>query len=198
MAGGWTKLAGPPLERVAAIFRENEVRRINFEIAGLAIQGVELAEVGEALRIGKVKCFIGPVPGGDAHAVYHQGHNAIVLQTGFNTSKPSLRESGIIVHEGVHALNDLRKWKNTSRGQDEAAAYLAEAIYYKNNKLPEPATYGTSLVDEAFKLATLYRMETGSIKLSWKEILPFMIKIRSKYRSATDPFNITDKVLADG
>lgn len=61
-----------------------------------------------------------------------------------------------------------------------------------------PKEQSNDMINEAVRLASQYRMETGSVWLSWKEIQPLMLKVQAAYRTTSDPYDLKEKVFVDG
>ncbi|TQV72484.1 hypothetical protein [Denitrobaculum tricleocarpae] len=103
---------------------------VNFTLGPLQVTTALLADVGKAVAAGKIKVVIDPTISHDA--IYNAKSNQLQLKR--NVAAPGLLERALIVHEATHAINDMRKLGRTPNIDDEAAAYIAQALYlYRNH-----------------------------------------------------------------
>ncbi len=103
---------------------------VNFTLGPIQVTAALLADVGKAVAAGKIKVVIDPTISHDA--IYNAKSNQLQLKR--NVSAPGLLERALIVHEATHAINDMRKLGRTPNIDDEAAAYIAQALYlYRNH-----------------------------------------------------------------
>ncbi|HRD64963.1 MAG TPA: hypothetical protein PKY50_02295 [Candidatus Competibacter sp.] len=130
---------------VAAIFEDPKNSNINFSIIGISIRPSYFVEVGKAIRDGGIAIEIDPkLAQGDA--IYFFKTNKIVLKSyDFN----DLLLCALIIHEGVHAINDIKKRSKIATIDDEVAAFVAQALYVRGHGYP--ASTGLRLTDNTDK-----------------------------------------------
>lgn len=116
--------------------RTPEIARLNFAFGKLQVSpnGYQ-NDVADAISAKKIKVKPGSpaVPDG-AGAAYYAGFDTLDLRAGFSISK--LSDQAYVVHECTHALFDLQNIGDHSGYDDEAASYIAEAIYLEALKKP--------------------------------------------------------------
>ncbi len=112
------------------------VKRINFMLGSMKIDGSGFMEVFNALREGRIKVGVGNIPA-NAAASYDYTDNVFDLPRA-NYGNGAF-EKMLIVHESVHAIQDARgtyrpECPSPTRAtvtEYEAAAYVAMAFYYR-------------------------------------------------------------------
>lgn len=114
-------------EQVAAVFFGPRIDRIDFKLGPLEVSPKRLQGVGRAIRRGAIAVEVEST-GRLLSAAYSPHRDRMTLR--------SDRIGGVvmqasILHEGVHALVDLYRCTQLTVLDDEAAAYLAEAVYLK-------------------------------------------------------------------
>jgi hypothetical protein len=126
---------------VAAIFEDSKNSNIDFSILGISIRPSHFKEVGKAIREGRIAVEIDPkLVQGDA--VYFFKDNKIVLKSyDFN----DLLLCALIIHEGVHAINDIKKRSKIAIIDDEVAGFVAQALYVRGHGYP--SSTGLRLTD---------------------------------------------------
>jgi hypothetical protein len=113
--------------RAAAIFEGPQIARIHFRLGRLEVSPQRLRGVGKAMK----KDDIHVVPGKTGKllsAAYSPHSNTLTVS---DEKLASIASRAAVLHEGVHALVDMYKCKEVTVLNDEAAAYLAEAIYLR-------------------------------------------------------------------
>jgi hypothetical protein len=142
-------------DTVAAIFEGPRVARIHFRLGRLEISPQRLRGVGKAIKKGdiKVEVHTGKLLG----AAYDPHDDTLMVP---DDKLASVVSQAGVLHEGVHALVDMYKCKEVTVLNDEAAAYLAEAIYLRaahswvNGGAAEMAIYNAA--DQIAKAHNLY------------------------------------------
>jgi hypothetical protein len=113
--------------------------KINFQVASTAITHEAFKKVAAHIRAGKITVIYSPAA---KHNEYLLVENQIILQT---TDTTSHNARGLIVHEAVHAIHDVAGCIGLIKYKDEAAAYLAQALYlYDNGYTSDSFTLGTN------------------------------------------------------
>jgi hypothetical protein len=124
--------------RLFAVLQSPEVDRINFTLGSIKVDGPGLREVVVSLMLGAVHIAIKAMRAGAA-AEYDTDGNTFLFPNGAFGAKDS--DNAVLVHESVHAMQDIDFGYDFSRGdyftlesENEAAAYVAGALYdiYKN------------------------------------------------------------------
>jgi hypothetical protein len=150
---------------VTRVLTHEAIMSVNFELNGLVVTGVRYQAVVRAIAGGKITCEVGVaqdpnLPAGSfAECLYDQKPSPRQLRfPNEQYGSSSGREKFNIVHEATHALFDCY-YGNAAGKQilaidDEAAAWLAEALYSRIS----PFMWGGPIIqgdplDEALKLA---------------------------------------------
>jgi hypothetical protein len=163
---------------VVKTLREAEVRSINFQYAGTTINGssvefvvtgMRYSVVADAVEKGRITCNLlrssrsDDLPQGNiavAQYVPSAGDKEGYSPDQFLFRRESFgeflgAEKATIVHEATHAIHDVYLAKNCLAIEDEATAWLAQALYMRFT--PRPVGGGAMLIggplDEALKLA---------------------------------------------
>jgi hypothetical protein len=111
-------------DQVAAILENvGDNAAINFSLGVIRVTPLDLAKVGRAIRDGKVHVTVGD-PG--SMGFYDGDLNTITLPS-LDTAS-SLENRGGVIHEGVHAVNDMNSLTVLDL-DDEASAYIAQGVY---------------------------------------------------------------------
>lgn len=168
---------------VMGVLSRPEVKKIDFTLGGVKIDKTVLGSVAGKLRSKDIDVdYVAAL--GTKIAKYKIGENKYVLGT---KSGLSADMEALIVHESVHAANDLSS-KSLKVSTDEAAAYVAQALYfyYRNEKVlanGAKPTFTDSLLREAWNAATLARSKKTKT-LSDKDIQKLVGEISRdpKYR----------------
>lgn len=90
--------------------------------------------VANAIRDGDIIVRTEGVRGHDAGAAYDFHYDSLELPSGFTLT--SSRNKAFIVHECTHAILDIRNFGRFSNYENEAVAYLAEAIFLVASSQP--------------------------------------------------------------
>lgn len=106
--------------------------KVDFKVAGLAVTGMTLRQVGADMDMNKIETYVDPDLS-DQGATDTGGAPSSPIRVMFNTSNIApfdIRAQALVIHEGVHA--SLRRMKIASVGNlEEAAAYLAQALFFE-------------------------------------------------------------------
>ena len=164
---------------VASIFEDSKNSNINFSIIGISIRPSHFVEVGKAVREGRITLEIDPkLAQGDA--VYFFKDNKMVLKSyDFN----DLLLCALIVHEGVHAINDIKKRSKIATIDDEVAAFVAQALYIRGHGYPVSTglrlTDKDSKKDAIFQKAFLIADLISARKSFWREWIDLRAAIKA-------------------
>lgn len=90
--------------------------------------------VANAIRDGNIIVRTEGVRGPEAGAAYDFNYDSLELPSGFTLT--SSRNKAFIVHECTHAILDIRNFGMFSNYENEAIAYLAEAIFLVASSQP--------------------------------------------------------------
>jgi hypothetical protein len=113
--------------KVAAIFEGPRVARIHFRLGRLEVSPQRLRGVGKAIKKGDIKVEVSKT-GKLLSAAYHPHSDTLTVP---DDKLATVTSQAGVLHEGIHALVDMYKCKEVTVLNDEAAAYLAEAIYLR-------------------------------------------------------------------
>jgi hypothetical protein len=155
-------------DQVVQVLRGGEAGKINFTIGAVKITGGDFGKVADEIELGCVKVHHDQrgefVPAGSARYIsngktstvpgskaYLPGDSMIL---GFGSLR-TLDDKSLIVHEAVHAINDL--FMVTMRGiDDEVAGYVAQALYYRRAGFTGVPIADDALIQDVYKAAFAY------------------------------------------
>lgn len=108
---------------------------IDFRLKTIEIKPGYFKLVADAIRKGKVKVIVdSSLDGGTFY--YDSGEDAFYLDDPGAVTR--ITAKALIVHEGVHAVNDMYGRSTIDAIDDEFAAYLAQAMYMIENAAASP------------------------------------------------------------
>jgi hypothetical protein len=130
------------VKTVTEILKHTGLFRMAFKVGNLEVTGSKLADVGEAIKGGRIRCLTKDefasqgndelAAGMTVAARYEIKNNAMLFESENYGEK--LGEDRTIVHEAVHAMFDMQagpRGKQNLAVDDEAAAVLAEAFFIR-------------------------------------------------------------------
>lgn len=121
---------------VIAVLGTDPALRIDFTAGTIQVNRVGLARVRDALMAGRIDVVIGNTGGGEAG--YRRDTNTFHLpRAGYGWTAD---EMSTLVHESVHALGDIEAAFWRTYVESEAAAYVAETLFYRyatNHTIPQ-------------------------------------------------------------
>lgn len=180
--------------KVLRILNESAVRKIDFGLGGLRINGDHFAEL--RLAIGQGRAHVIHYPGHRYPAEYFADRDVMVLQSDamgerYERTHPSMYERSFVVHEAAHAVMDMIRAKPTRQLAGEAAAYLAQALYlyeemgrdsYKH--WIDEGSFPVDIHRACFALIERRHLDRGGVTLSDADYKPIMraIKANKAYR----------------
>lgn len=200
-------------EKLAAILNEPAVLRINFAMRGLKnpVAGSDLKKVAEKFGKRQIKPMVSAelrndITGPDAR--YDSDKDELHLKTGRTRDFASPTSKGLIVHEAIHALQDLNEEVGTTRLTAEAAAFLGQTIYRiviggpsgledMQKKIHQmTAIDGGEIFRECLRLVEDFEMLDRRVSLEARhyEALRHIIKQHKIYSK----YGFDEKITADG
>ena len=141
-------------------------RRIDFTLGSIRIDGVGLAHVAGMLGSGAISLRIDTER--SEITSYNTGGNYFTVPVTLRGR--STYERTQIVHEGCHALHDIygggnkdpqRGSRQTTRTENEAAAYVAGCLYYLYENGPRRTD--TGILQQAFIIAASIFNRKGAV-----------------------------------
>jgi hypothetical protein len=178
-------------DQVVRILNERAVGKIDFHLQSLQICGRGLREVGGRIRRGDIEVY--HYAKLKAPARYFPKRDAIVVRT----VGDDIASKGMIVHEAIHALLDLKKAVDTTALSDEVAAYIAQVIYLLHSGETEKDFSDSDRVfKETLKLVQKFNLTKGKVWLKW----PHYQHLRTVVNQDPLYHKLTDRQLmvADG
>ncbi|MDH6592780.1 hypothetical protein M2165_002669 [Variovorax sp. TBS-050B] len=119
---------------VSFLKRDLNVARLNFAVRSLRVYpSAYQIDVADAIASGAFK--LGNAVSSGAGASYNMDTDIINLRDGFSISNAS--DQAFLVHECTHAHLDIQTTGKHSGHENEAAAYLAEAMYLEAAGQPQ-------------------------------------------------------------
>jgi hypothetical protein len=116
-------------QKAIAVMQSREAKNINFTVFGFALKGTDFGVIASEIDAASPNRFVVHQPnlGTGVGAQYDNTTNT--LEMGLDPSN-SRTWKGAVIHESVHAIADKRK-STLPDVQEEAIAYIAEAIYFR-------------------------------------------------------------------
>jgi hypothetical protein len=121
------------LQQLTTVLRDSHAGQVAFWFREFHVTGGGLREVADHLDCGKIGALYDPGMGTGVRGVYQadnqgtNGSNRFVMP---KLAATGWKDRSYIVHEGIHALQDVRKIPATT-AVSEAAAYIGQAMYYR-------------------------------------------------------------------
>jgi len=107
------------LEKIERVLKSKECSAVRFQLENIRIQTYMYSFIVQPIRAGRINVRVGSGSGYDDTVTPH----TII----YPSDNP---EGRTIVHEATHAVIDTtHKGQKLSKGSNEAAAYIAEAVY---------------------------------------------------------------------
>lgn len=112
---------------IVRILCDKNCKAMNFHIAGLHVNGQGLEQV--AGRIVRGDIAICPRANMKTPARYRFARDEIHVSNDLSQKLGKTTVKAVIVHEGVHALSDLKRMTAMTGIESESAGFLAQAFY---------------------------------------------------------------------
>ncbi len=135
-------------DEVLDVLTSDATRRINFAFTSIRGQTVSVdsttfQRVVDAIRADRIVVFEETVPGtGGTYYAYPDPE--IDGMSGFLSARPTRNrrgERGNMVHEAVHASFDLMYTRNLPQLENQAAAFLAQFLFYRHAGLDQRGAF---------------------------------------------------------
>jgi len=169
------------------------LQKIDFFLDSMHVRGAAYQKIFDLIRDEQILVKVGKNPD---RATYYPKTDTIETQEA--SSPPDLFNRSVLVHECTHAIKDMEHVTITSLG-NEAAAYLAQAVYLLlSNAQPQiPAGYGQ--VELAIKLAKQFGLDTSpgtGIRLKYDDIIELVRRLNksSAYHQEQSRLSIADGI----
>lgn len=105
------------------VLSEPGVAAMAFKVGRFELVAGDLTDVAQAIRSGRIRVVHRPSAGHMAY--YNSWTNTMIVSW---DTLPAFGSRALIVHESVHAVEDLRRMRQTM-AESEAFAYVAQALY---------------------------------------------------------------------
>lgn len=121
------------LQQVTGVLRDPHAGKVAFWFKEFYITGGGLREVADLVDCGRIGVLYDPAMGAGVRGMYQpdnqgtNGRNRFVMP---KLAATGWKDRSYLVHEGIHALQDVRKLPGTT-AVSEAAAYIGQAMYYR-------------------------------------------------------------------
>jgi hypothetical protein len=139
---------------VIQMLRSPAAQKIDFVFNAIIVTGSRLAELARAIEQFEIIVYYDGVKYkvglGDG---YYSGKDDC-MYLGFK-NLASMDNQMLTMHECVHAINDIHGSAGVTKLDDEAAGYVACALYYRHsgNAMPKRLKADAKLVDDIYKAA---------------------------------------------
>lgn len=180
------------MSTVSRIFRDPLNSNIKFHILSASIKPSDFTELASAIWDDRM--FVEQDSKAKLDAEYHYGPNKLVVK---NANITDVLSEALIIHEGVHAINDMKKRGALPAVDDEVAGYVAQALYVrghgakKGQYITHPVTTKQDIFIAAFALAERILDK----KSYWKQIITLREKI---YADPDYAANLKQRRVFDG
>jgi len=172
---------------VAKFLRTNPcINRINFSLGGLKVYpSAYQKDVADAVASGEILVRTKGPSGPGAGASYDRNYDSFELVPGFSISDP--RHQAFLVHESTHAHFDIQTLGSHSGWDEEAASYLAEAIFQECAGTPplgaEPIRLASRVVAKSVLAGTYWVPAVDAKDLAAKVAMEPLYKSAAIYVS---------------
>jgi len=121
---------------IARFLRTNAyIKQINFSFGSFKVYpSAYQKDVADAIVSGEIKVRTKGASTAAAGASYDVNYDSLELNPSFNLSVP--RDQAFLIHECTHAHLDIQTLGTHSKHENEAVAYLAEAVFLEAAKQP--------------------------------------------------------------
>lgn len=123
-------------DEITRFLRTNaHIKQINFSFGSFKVYpSAYQKDVADAIASGEIKVRTKGASTAAAGASYDMNYDSLELSPVFNLSL--LREQAFLIHECTHAHLDIQTLGTHSRHENEAVAYLAEAVFLEAARQP--------------------------------------------------------------
>lgn len=194
--------------KVLRILNEDTVGKINFRFGGLRISGDDLRRVGRAIDTGAIGVV--HYPSLESHAAYYPGKNTFVLKSEamgdrYERTHRSMAERSFVVHEATHAVVDMKRATGTRVLANEAAAYLAQALYLYQEMgeisyahYIDRGAFNQDIHRACLSVIKKHNLANREKQLSDSDYKPIMQAIKKNPQYADTPWTQLEGTDADG
>jgi len=137
-------------DNIIRILESPEVRRINFQCGPVRIYGQGYRRVADAIRSRRLVCVHNTLAQQAGVALYQHavGPNRVNRLQIPDPAFPNIHHKAMLVHEATHAIEDYHR-RALNELDAEAAAYLAQMMYYRVQDQLPPFSGGATWMDLA-------------------------------------------------
>jgi predicted nucleic acid-binding protein len=155
---------------IVDILREPAVGKIDFHLQTVQVNGSGLRDIARIIQK-------------SSEAKYFPKRDALAVKSMSN----ELAFKGLIVHEAVHALLDLKKATRMTVLSNEVAAYIAQVLYLLYSGEEDFST-SPRVFQETLKLVQQYNLTKGNVWLRWTHYqhLRTVVQQDPLYRKVSD------------
>jgi hypothetical protein len=140
-------------EAVARLLHGPGIGSVWVQVGRFGITPQAIRRVGDAIRAENIKVYYDPgfVMVNNAFAAFYDGGYDAMF-TGFCTLD-TIGRKAVLVHEATHAANDMKRRSTMLHVDDEAAGYVAQAMYIRGTGVRAPIrlTSPTAVIDDIYK-----------------------------------------------
>jgi len=142
-------------EDVVRILHGPGVGSVWVRVGQFTITPKPIRAIGDAIKKGTIKVYYDPkmLMAIKPSAAYYDGGYDAMFTSFVDTS--TIGRKAVLVHEAVHAINDMKKRASILHVDDEAAAYTAQMMYIRGTGVRAPIrlTSTTTVVDDIYRTA---------------------------------------------
>jgi hypothetical protein len=166
---------------IVDILREPAVGKIDFHLQTVQVNGSGLRDIARIIQKGDIQIYL--YGGLSSEAKYFPKRDALAVKSMSN----ELAFKGLIVHEAVHALLDLKKASRMTVLSNEVAAYIAQVLYLLYSGEEDFST-SPRVFQETLKLVQQYNLTKGNVWLRWTHYqhLRTVVQQDPLYRKVSD------------
>lgn len=178
---------------ISRIFRDPLNSNIKFHILSASIKPSDFTDLATAIWDDRMSVEQDSKALLDAE--YRFGPNKLVVK---NANITDFLSEALIIHEGVHAINDMKKRGSLPAVDDEVAGYVAQALYVRGHgkaKKGEYITHPVTTKQDIFKAAFALAERILEKKSYWQQIITLREAI---YADPDYAANLKQKRTFDG
>ena len=149
-------------EFLVFLVTEPHIRKLDYSLLRYTINPDDYRyDLYKAIQRDDIEIRIEDGSGGSARASYDFGYDSFELPQDFSITR--WRDQAFFIHECTHAIIDIKNIGDHSAHEDEAVAYVAEALFLES--LKKDALSGHSIRTMAHKIAK-DMLKTGKKKVA--------------------------------
>jgi hypothetical protein len=165
---------------------EPNIARLNFAFKTYKVYpSAYRKDVADAIDSGAIK--LGSAPASGAGATYYVDMDRLELQPGFTIA--GWMDQALLIHECTHAHLDIQNFGKHSGHENEAVAYLAEALYLEASGKPPVSTHAIRAVSHRIAKGLL---ASGNYAVAPTDVTDLVAQVAAEPSYSSKVFYVSD------